>query len=364
MAQAHDTAYKQLFSHPDMVRDLLRAFVPGTWVGDADFSTLTAVPASFVSDSNAPTQRHADLVWKLRLRSSWVYVYLMLEFQSRPDRLMALRMLVNQGLLYQALAREGHSGEQVKLPPVLPVVLYNGEALWQAPLALEDLLAAPADGLEQFLPRSRYVLLDAQRLALHQSWPVRNLAAALFRLESRRTPDDMRQVVEALLEWLDEETQDALRRAFAHWIKHLLRAHMPAAEFDHVSALQEIRIMLADRIDEWFREAAAKGEREGLRRGFSQGIQEGRQKGRQEGRQEGLQKGLQEGLQEGLGLGQREGQLLSLERILCKRFGPVPAHIKARWQAADLAQIGVWIDRSIDAASLDAVFGPSEAGPH
>ncbi len=348
MAQSHDTAYKQLFSHPDMVRDLLRAFVPGAWVGDADFSTLTAVPASFVSDSSAPIQRHADLVWKLRLQSSWIYVYLMLEFQSRPDRLMALRMLVNQGLLYQALARTLPAGGQGKLPPVLPVVLYNGEALWQAPLALEDLLVAPADGLAPFLPRSRYVLLDAQRLALHQSWPVRNLAAALFRLESRRSPSDMRQVVEALLEWLDDASQDALRRAFAHWIKHLLRPHMPVAEFEQVSDLQEVRIMLADRIDEWFRDAAAKGQKEGMRQGFLQGIEEGRQKGLQEGRQEG----------------RHEGELLSLERILCKRFGPVPPHIKERWQAAEPAQIGAWIDRSIEAESLDAVFGPAAGGPN
>jgi hypothetical protein len=28
----HDTGYKQLFSHPKMVRDLLTDYVPGPWL--------------------------------------------------------------------------------------------------------------------------------------------------------------------------------------------------------------------------------------------------------------------------------------------------------------------------------------------
>ena len=40
MSGAQDTGYKLLFSHPEMVRDLLLDYVPGAWIADADFSTL------------------------------------------------------------------------------------------------------------------------------------------------------------------------------------------------------------------------------------------------------------------------------------------------------------------------------------
>src|SRR6185503_17132957 len=39
----HDNGYKMLFSHPEMVADLLRGFVREDWVKELDFSTLEKV---------------------------------------------------------------------------------------------------------------------------------------------------------------------------------------------------------------------------------------------------------------------------------------------------------------------------------
>lgn len=36
----HDHSYKLLFTHPEMVADLLRGFVREDWVAELDFSTL------------------------------------------------------------------------------------------------------------------------------------------------------------------------------------------------------------------------------------------------------------------------------------------------------------------------------------
>jgi len=79
----HDSGYKQLFSHPDMVRDLLTGFVPGPWLQAARFDTLERVNASYVSESDK--QRHDDMVWRLKAGPRWVWVYLLLEFQSQDD---------------------------------------------------------------------------------------------------------------------------------------------------------------------------------------------------------------------------------------------------------------------------------------
>jgi hypothetical protein len=46
-----------------------------------------------------------------------------------------------------------------------------------------------------------------------------------------------------------------------------------------------------------------------------------------------------------------------LLRLLGRRFGAVPAQIAARVDAAELAELEGWFDRSLDAASLDDVFG-------
>jgi hypothetical protein len=44
MIISHDNSYKLLFSHPEMVEDLLKGFVKENWVGECDFSTLENVP--------------------------------------------------------------------------------------------------------------------------------------------------------------------------------------------------------------------------------------------------------------------------------------------------------------------------------
>ena len=47
---AHDSGYKQLFSFPAMVEDLLRGFVREKWVDALDFTTLERKNGSYVSD--------------------------------------------------------------------------------------------------------------------------------------------------------------------------------------------------------------------------------------------------------------------------------------------------------------------------
>ena len=98
---AHDNAYKHLFSHPQAVRDLLRGFVEEDWVALLDFDTLEKVAGSYVTDDLR--DREDDLIWRIRMKGAeadeWLYVYLLLEFQSSVDNFMAVRILTYIGLL-------------------------------------------------------------------------------------------------------------------------------------------------------------------------------------------------------------------------------------------------------------------------
>ena len=127
----HDRGYKLLFSHAEMVADLLRGFVREEWVRDLDFSTLERVPGSYVTPELS--SRESDVVWRLRWgRDRLLYVYLLIEFQSTVDPFMALRMMVYLGLLYQDLVQQRQLTAAGKLPPILPLVLYNGNGPWGA----------------------------------------------------------------------------------------------------------------------------------------------------------------------------------------------------------------------------------------
>jgi predicted transposase/invertase (TIGR01784 family) len=302
----HDHAYKRFFSHPEMVADLLRGFVHEDWVQDLDFSTLERVSGSFVTRDRR--SRENDVLWRLRWEGDrWLYVYLLIEFQSTVDPFMALRLMVYLGLLYQDLIRHHQLTVTGKLPPVLPVVLYNGHAPWGGARAVSELIEPVPGGLEHYRPELRYCLLDEMRMADSELESLRNVAAALFRLEKGRGPEDIERVVAALIDWLQGPEQAELRRSFTDWsVADLIPGRVPGASIPKLKDLQEVRSMLAEL--DW------------TKRWKQEGIEEGLQKGLKRGRKEGLEKGLE----------MARGVLLhALER----RFGPVPKSIRKQVEA-------------------------------
>jgi Putative transposase, YhgA-like len=318
-----DSGYKLLFSHPEVVEDLIRGFVHEDWVQDLDFSTLEEVPGGYVAPNLSI--RESDSVWKLRWKDDRIlYVYLLMEFQSTVDSSMALRMMVYLGLFYQDLLKRGETTPSGKLPPVLPLVLYNGYAPWSAAREVSELIEEIPGGLERYRPQLRYCLLDEMRMVDSELEPLHNLAAVMFRLEKSRSTEAMRRVLRGA-EWLWAPGLEGVRRSLALWIlRVLLPSRIRGARFPEYLDLEEIQSMLAESGHSW----------------SDQWEQEGIEKGRQQERQEALARA--------------RGFLL---RDLEKRFGALPEEIRRRVEAMasieDLMELSI---RAGGAPSLTALL--------
>ena len=265
----HDAAYKLLFSHPRMVEDLLRGFAAPGWSDSLDFATLEKLPSEFVSEDLR--RRSGDGVWRVRFRDEWLYVLVLLEFQSTVDPHMALRILVYTGLLYQDLIRREAAGADGRLPPVLPVVLYNGHRPWTAPVDMSELIAPVGVDLARYQPVQRYFVLDGRRRGDHDL-PWSNLVSAVVRLENSRTSADLKRAVDALVDWLPGPEQQAIKRSFREWIRLVLAQRgFDVSELPSRPQLEEVQTMLADRIKDWFDEAEEKGFTRGMARAMAQG---------------------------------------------------------------------------------------------
>jgi predicted transposase YdaD len=354
----HDHGYKKLFSHPEMVEDLLREFVHEDWVTRLDFSTLEKVPSTFLSRKKM-LKRESDVIWRLRWQGEedrWLYVYLLLEFQSKVEPFMAVRMMTYLGLFYESLIRQHHLTPEGRLPPVLPLVLYNGNVRWGAAQDVSELVET-VPGLKRYQPQLRYCLLDSGRIAVSELEALQSLAAMLFRLERSRGPEDLLTIFPELLRSLEDPALAELRQAFATLLREvLLPARIPGVEIPEMADLQEVNVMLAENVVEWTREWERKG--------LEKGLQEGRQKGLQEGLEEGLQKGLQEGLEEGLQKGLQEGRqegieqtISALRRVLLakleERFGALPDAVRQRVESlGSIEELAELVSRQATAPSL------------
>lgn len=331
----HDHSYKLLFSHPQMVRDLLEGFICGDWLSQFDYDSLQKVSGSYVSDDLR--DRTDDIVWRARWGEGWLYVYLLIEFQSAIEPYMAVRILTYVGLLYQDLIKSRQLPDDGRLPPVLPIVLYRGSARWSASPDIGGLLQPGPSALDTYRPQIRYVLIEQGRYDSSELASLRNLVAALFRLENGHTYAEIDGVVRTLIEWLRSPQQDSLRRAFSVWLGRVILGRLPGGAVTHVDDLQEMRTMLADRFQEWREEFERQASQDGLRKGM----------------QQGLQQGMQQGMQQGL----REGEARLLLRLLASRFGDLPQSVQVRVQHADVSQLERWGDQLLNACTLEDLFG-------
>ncbi|MCE8038906.1 Rpn family recombination-promoting nuclease/putative transposase [Halomonas sp. MCCC 1A11062] len=263
----HDNSYKLLFSHQRMVRDLLTGFVHEKWVEELDLDSLEKASGSYVTDELR--DRESDIVWRVRWGDTWLYVYLLIEFQSRVDRFMPVRIMSYVGLLYQDLIRQKAFTPSGKLPPVLPIVLYNGERRWNAAQDVAEMVENVSGGLEKYCPTVRYLLLDEKAIVNDPDWPeeTRNVVAALFNLEHYRGVDEALNVLGRLVEWLYSEPQEELRNAFTSWLKQVwAKRQAPKEHWQELNRLEDLRevyTMLQERTGQWPKRWKQEGREEG-----------------------------------------------------------------------------------------------------
>ncbi len=284
----YDKCYKSLFSNPEMVKDLLIGFLNADWVCELNFDTLERVNTMYISDKLH--ERESDIVWKIKWRGNDLYILILIEFQSTIDSFMAVRMLAYIALLYQDIIKQDVVvRNEKKLPPVLPLVLYNGEQPWNAPASFEELMADNLPKLlKKYQPCFRYWILDEGRCIMPEEIEENNVVVPLIALEQSSQPQDMLGIVKRLVRRLKGPEFDSLRRSYTIYLNRSLQAKKILSSIEYQD-LNEVDYMLSARIDAWQKQF----EEEGRAKGFA----------------------------EGLAKGEMEGELAVIEHMLEKRFG-------------------------------------------
>jgi hypothetical protein len=314
----HDHVYKALFSHPEMVRDLLDGFVAGDWLAQLDYASLEKVNSTYVTDDLRG--RSDDLVWRVKWGEDWIYVYLLMEFQSTVDPCMAVRMLAYVALLYQDLIKAKRLIDG-KLPRVLPLVLYNGFVRWYAKDDVSALIHAEPRALDAFQPYLRYLLIDERQYRESELAHMRNLAAVLFRLERADTRASIEDALDSLRTQLQGPERLSLRRTFQTCFTQTIVTRLARAEENTV-----LFSMGPDEVAEfWARKNKEWQEEDKL-------------------------------------AGRLEGGSQMLLRLLEIRFGSLPEEVRTRVTGASLEQVEGWTERVVTVDSLNAVFAVDEPG--
>ncbi|WP_027331200.1 Rpn family recombination-promoting nuclease/putative transposase [Marinimicrobium agarilyticum] len=329
-----DAGYKLLFSNPKIVQDLLEGFVKPEWINEIDFQTLEPFKASFSTDDLR--ERHDDSIWRVKMGQDWLYLYLLIEFQSSDDYFMACRIMTYMGLLYQDIIRHEPLQRGRKLPPVLPVVLYSGSGIWTGPLNMGELVHRPHPALARFVPDLSYYLVEERHIpeSYSDDYPD-NILGHIIGLGFSRNTADMRQRLRQLRELMSRTGYRPMQRSVAIWLNRLLRVRFRDEAIPELHNLNEVDAMLSEKLADW----------------TEQWKQEGLEAGLAEGREQGRKQGLEQGLEQA-----RQKEAAFLLKLLEKRFGPLTNTHHQRIQAAPVEQLEVWCERILDAETVEEVF--------
>ena len=293
MPNIHDTGYKKLFSDKRIFRQLIETFVTEKWVKDIDFDSCEQLDKTFIADHYKETQ--SDIIYRVKLQGRELYIIILLEFQSTVDRFMSLRFLnyISNFLMDYLQTQKNPKN----LPAVFPLLLYNGDKKWTAPVAIETLIEGN-ELLGKYGIRFQYFKLAENEFDKEKLLKISNLISTLFLAEAHY---DIEELEEQFLLLFEKEEDKKSISLLLNWFLNLHEhGRITSAAYDKLERVykdkEEVKEMLI---------TAIKKEKKAI---FEDGLQQGLQKGLQKGLQEGLEKGLQKGLQKGIETGKQKGQ--------------------------------------------------------
>jgi hypothetical protein len=289
-----DKAYKFIFSTPLIVEQLMRKTAPGDWINDIDFSTLKKAPTEFITENLDETRN--DVIWCAKFREQTIYIYIMIEFQSRNCFHMPVRMLAYVANLYLELIRSGNMEKGRKLPPVFPIVISNAPTPWKSPLSLSELINVPHKGLEKYIPSFSYYIFDEHKWIKQIDNPETILDLLLkiefalredIKTEKITSTEQIKEIQKKIMGYIDQLIELAnglpdewktLLRGFALLIKRALQKAgktnvlIHEIDWDQISQPEEVGHMLETTMKNWYDQLADYWKEDGIKLNFHQTI--------------------------------------------------------------------------------------------
>ncbi len=231
-------------------------------------------------------RRYPDMVWRVRTTDGSTDLVLLLEFQGRPERHMALRTTVYSCLAGQSLIeRDKELGRGDRELALVALVLHHGDRRWNAATRLSELFRDSAP--------DTYRVVGRMPPGARPSGP-EDLPRLVLGLSGVTTAAQMRAALAVLLPLVEACEDEDFDRFMARSVKAMLRSK------GFSNRQLEEAMTMSTVVTE-----------------FQRSLDDIRQEGREEGRREGHRQGRREGREQGI----EQGQVAVLVQQIGRKFG-------------------------------------------
>jgi len=282
----------------------------------------------------------SDVLYKTSIHEQLGYLYLLLEHQSTPDKLMPFRMLkYHMGIWDDHLKQTKEKGNKENrdhgLPLIVGLVFYNGREPYTYSCDIKDLINAPMLLIEKVWNKP-FQLIDVRNVADEEMREHLWSGILAFFMKHIYERDFLPFLKKVISELSRLEQHDGTDYAIS-----LLNYVLNAGETSDVEQFVEIvKGSLSEKAGGTVMTIA------------EQFIERGKKYGIEQGMQQGMKQGIQQGVQKGL----RQGESIVLMRLLKHKFSAIPEKYALQIEQASEETLLEWSERVIDAETLKDIF--------
>ena len=311
-----DHAIRELLDHPDNLRELVEEAAPEL-VPHLNFRRARVEKRDYALEDWR--ERQNDLLIRIPYHAPGrrpILICILIEHQSTSSPVMPLRMLVYAVLYWEKkwktwTEREPH-GKTLRLPAVLGIVFYTGVVRWKGPRSIAEMIDGP-EALRKGSPSwdLRFVELRDRKPEEWARDPRPWWTALAVLRGDRLRAKAFREVFAESLERLQPlHREDRVRwedlMRFVIALAQRRRVLSEVADLHAAALASQQQVARRRRVNEMWNVVKGSLEDEALKRGEARGEARGVVLGRLESRREDLQ------------------------RLLERRFGPLPEPVRQR----------------------------------
>ena len=327
-----DSFFKELFKNKEIARQFALEFLPKIYKIPFKGEVKDIIVEDTSFSNTSLSEKESDVLLKLVFQDHEAFVYILIEHQSTVDYLMPYRLLVYMTRIWERYVKEkGKEAKRkgFKLPPIVPVVFYDGLKKWTAKRNFKEMVMLK-EQYEKLIPSFEYLLIDTKELPREVLKGLNNAIGFIIMID---TPSD-------------EDVKEFIRRLKNVYLQ-LPKKHREIVDM----YMKSIALMISKTAGIKVEENTFKGGGEKMFTILEHRIKKDIERARKEGEKVGKMVGLKEGEKKGLIKGKRALLLKQLQR----KFGKLDEELKSLIETAPIEKIEEVAVNIFDIENIDEI---------
>ena len=187
-----DAIFHTIFGNPTYFIMFLKDFVEEKWVKSLEEKHLLLLPGKYTRLLKG--RRESDVVYEINHPEYQGYFIVLTEHQSSVDHMMPLRVLDYLVCIWWAWLKNrkpllNWETTPFKLPPIVPIVFFDGLENWTVPTKFENKVAFSED-FARWIPKFEYLLVDLNTISFEHLESLEDSLALCLMLDKCTSLDD------------------------------------------------------------------------------------------------------------------------------------------------------------------------------